>query len=519
MKMFIRFVATLFGMALFFSLASCNQTTSTPFIMSTPSTTYTVTFASEIANGTVTASKTSGIATGETINLTITPASGYILESLSIKNGSADVEFSNNAFIMPNGNVTISATFTLLPVNTFNVTFNSIGGSAVSTQAIPKGRKAERPAAPTKDSTATIKYSFNDWYTSTDNGNTLSENAFDFDTTITENITLYAKWNETPLYNITITNTSNGTVTANKTSGIEENEFITLYIRSDKEYELNNFSVYAGNRDISDKFNTSETAISFQMWSSNLTITATFKLIEAATKNSPNAVGDIVLSDGKAISASEANRMSAAQKASAIAVIFYAGTSSDYLGEKKLGVGIHNNHDGDKQWARFLPPDNRYRSSLNQIGCEISDLSSANPTFTGDIDGSDNWTKICETDTTASEDYYPAFKFCNQYANEYHLPDSMSSGWYLPTIAELSALNREFDTVNASLKASNGDKLSYIVEYWSSNSASLENTGYRLAWAIQLRSALDWAAELHEKQIFSSYSRENYHAVCAIRAF
>jgi uncharacterized repeat protein (TIGR02543 family) len=45
------------------------------------------------------------------------------------------------------------------------------------------------PTAPTRDG-----YDFAGWYTSEDEGQTLSDTAFGFDTAITEDITLYAKW-------------------------------------------------------------------------------------------------------------------------------------------------------------------------------------------------------------------------------------------------------------------------------------------------------------------------------------
>ncbi|MBR1537702.1 MAG: BspA family leucine-rich repeat surface protein [Treponema sp.] len=77
----------------------------------------------------------------------------------------------------------------------YTVTFNSMGGTEVSNQRIESGKKATKPADPTKAETATEAFVFAGWYTSTDRGTTLSETAFDFDTTITDNISLYAKWN------------------------------------------------------------------------------------------------------------------------------------------------------------------------------------------------------------------------------------------------------------------------------------------------------------------------------------
>ena len=76
----------------------------------------------------------------------------------------------------------------------YTVTFNSMGGTEVSSQRIESGKKATKPADPTKQATETETYTFDNWYTSTDGGTTLSDTAFDFDTAIKGDITLYAKW-------------------------------------------------------------------------------------------------------------------------------------------------------------------------------------------------------------------------------------------------------------------------------------------------------------------------------------
>ncbi len=75
-------------------------------------TTYTVTVTPP-TNGTVTADKTTNVAQGETITLTVTPASGYQLETLTVKDASDNtVTVTDNKFTMPASNVTVSATFT-----------------------------------------------------------------------------------------------------------------------------------------------------------------------------------------------------------------------------------------------------------------------------------------------------------------------------------------------------------------------------------------------------------------------
>ena len=73
--------------------------------------------------------------------------------------------------------------------NAYTINFDSKGGSAVASQSVRYGGKAEVPSEPTKS-----PYDLVGWYTSTDGGETLSDTVFDFDTAITVDITLYAKW-------------------------------------------------------------------------------------------------------------------------------------------------------------------------------------------------------------------------------------------------------------------------------------------------------------------------------------
>ncbi len=71
----------------------------------------------EIENGTVEADKTEA-QEGETVTLTVTPAEGYQLDALTVKDADgADVEVSDNSFTMPASDVTVTATFTIAPVD------------------------------------------------------------------------------------------------------------------------------------------------------------------------------------------------------------------------------------------------------------------------------------------------------------------------------------------------------------------------------------------------------------------
>ena len=205
--------------------------------------TYSITItASE--HGTVIANKTTA-KEGETITLSVTPANGYKFGTLTEKNGEANVTVTNSTFTMPAANVTVSATFEALPENSWCVTFNTMGGTAVEQQIVANGEKATKPTDPTKTG-----YTFNGWY----NG----ESSFDFNTKITQNITLTAKWtantvtpnpdesvNTTTTYSITVTASEHGTVSADKTTA-KEGETITLTATPEDGYKLGTLTVKNG---------------------------------------------------------------------------------------------------------------------------------------------------------------------------------------------------------------------------------------------------------------------------------
>lgn len=66
----------------------------------------------------------------------------------------------------------------------YTVTFNSNGGSAVSSQKVQKGDKVVKPSDPTRDG-----YTFAGWYL-----NLNDSTPYDFNKEVTEDITLTAKW-------------------------------------------------------------------------------------------------------------------------------------------------------------------------------------------------------------------------------------------------------------------------------------------------------------------------------------
>ena len=94
--------------------------------------------------------------------------------------------------------LTLVAAFSLTSCGKkYTVTFNSNGGSAVESQEVKKGKKAERPSDPTKSGAT-----FGSWQ--------LNGTDYDFDSKVTEDITLVAKWNGATSGDYSVTYNANG---------------------------------------------------------------------------------------------------------------------------------------------------------------------------------------------------------------------------------------------------------------------------------------------------------------------
>ena len=118
------------------------------------------------------------------IYLTLKPKDGYILTSIKAYSSKREeIDIVDNKFTMIRDDVTIETKYEVA----YNVIFNTNGGSKVETQVLASGDKATMPnVEPTKEN-----YIFDNWYTD----NTY-ETLFDFDSVITADTTIYAKWNE-----------------------------------------------------------------------------------------------------------------------------------------------------------------------------------------------------------------------------------------------------------------------------------------------------------------------------------
>ncbi len=92
------------------------------------------------------------------------------------------------------GDLTLTAQW---EINTYTISFNANGGTLTdnATQTVKHGEKLAEPSMPTREG-----HAFLGWYTSNDEGLTLSETAYDFDLATIGDVYLYAKWIHVHIY-------------------------------------------------------------------------------------------------------------------------------------------------------------------------------------------------------------------------------------------------------------------------------------------------------------------------------
>lgn len=350
------------------------------------------------------------------------------------------------------------------------VTFETNGGNTVSPRKVASGKKLSRPSAPTKATVDATAYSFTGWFT-----DSACTKNYDFETPVTADITLYAKWNEVAVYSITINETENGTATASKTSDIEEGETVTLTITpksgdSSTDYSVESVSVKNGENDVA-----LSADLSFVMPAGNVTVIVNITKKSYIGSKKPSvakAVGDIVFNDGSATPYTEELTLTDAQKTAAIAVIYKAD------GTKSYGVGIKHSSKMENGWCLSSAKIKNY--DIPEIQCTVkkggSGDSYGNYKITGNTDGSDNFAKIKaalgDDDDTDDLSKYPAFEFAINYKDKEgsHVKETFyEDGWYLPAVAELFDIWKEKVTVDAALEKCDGDKFDDKNCYWSSN--------------------------------------------------
>ena len=119
---------------------------------------------------------------GTVRTLPTTTRTGYTFNGWKLN----DTTYDAGASYTVNSTVTFTAQWT---INTYTVTFDTNGGTVIDPQQVQYLGKAVRPADPTKQATPQQLYTFVRWV------KLGSQNEYNFDTQVTENILLIAIWN------------------------------------------------------------------------------------------------------------------------------------------------------------------------------------------------------------------------------------------------------------------------------------------------------------------------------------
>ena len=234
------------------------------------------------ANGSVTASKTIANC-GDEITLTVTPDEGYILEKLTVLNFSYETVYQSTVaneykFTMPARSLMVVAKFVAAP---YSVTVQNAEHGTVTASLSMAGAGMTVTLNLTPDTGYEL-----DTLTVTDaNGNPISVENDQF-TMPASDVTVTASFKAID-YNVTVTPATNGTITADKATA-QMGETVTLSATPDEGYALSGYTVTDANSDPVPVENNQ-----FTMPASDVTVTATFTLIDYTVTAEPATNGTV----------------------------------------------------------------------------------------------------------------------------------------------------------------------------------------------------------------------------------
>lgn len=222
------------------------------------------------------------VVSGNTITKPQNPTrSGYNFKYWSLTDGGSEYDFATPV----TGNITLYAIWEVAetPVTKYTVTFNSTGGSSVSSIEVESGKTVSKPQDPTQDGKV-----FKHW-SLTEGGE-----AYNFATPVNGNITLYAVWDaaQTPVTNHTVTFDAKGGISSITTLEVENGKTLVAPPAPTKDgFTFKHWSLTDGGEAYD--FATPVTA--------NITLYAVWVETEVLTRSLNVTPTDLVLEGGKTI--------------------------------------------------------------------------------------------------------------------------------------------------------------------------------------------------------------------------
>lgn len=161
---------------------------------------------------------------------------------------------------------------------------------------------------------------------------------------------------------------------------------------------------------------------------------AQWKVVSSIVIPDDTVAGDIILADETIVSGAS-----------------FAYDSGETSYSKLIAVGLKSSST-TLQWA---PEGTTGQTTcFTKIIGSFSDQSlSSSSSGSGDTDGSDNWAEIQVVDSTGTTNAatnYPLFNFANTYE-----ASGISSGWYIPSAAELVEVWKQMSIINTRLATIN----------------------------------------------------------------
>jgi len=163
-------------------------------------------------------------------------------------------------------------------------------------------------------------------------------------------------------------------------------------------------------------------------------------------------VGKIVLKDGSLVAKDDYTAIDSSNPPVAI----IAGVNGY---GRAIGIALHISQSG-LSWAKN--GSTGYNTKFEDIICTATIGNASTATFTGDMDGSDNWDYICSQDPAGTKDAvvaenYPAFNWVNTYNITYAAQlGGANIAWYMPSIQELCQVYKNREAINESLAKIHG---------------------------------------------------------------
>ena len=482
---------------------------------------YTVTVSSSIEHGKVSVDKSSAEA-GAKVKLTATADSGYELDSYSVKDEKSNtITVTEGTFTMPKSNVTVSATFKETAVTPQKTAGNLKTGGAINsilTQLCPGSACTKFARSVTNNASATLYLDTEEKYIPVwSAGTEVYYYVPDGCTPVMNEDSSKMFYGCSKLTSLDVTGFDTSKVTNMSDMFIECSKLTSLDVTGFDTSKVENmsgmFSYCSGLTSLDlTGFDTSKVTNMYEMFSycsALTTIYATDKFVTTSvtsgnycfgycsnlrggagttydfsrksadyaridggnsapgyftlklgSKSKPDAVGDIVFSDGSATPYTADLTLTEEQKSKAVAVIYYAGTDcSNDSTSRTLGVGLAQNQSG-LAWC------------LNSAKACFVNITTIQES---DKDGSDNLEQIEAfdgVDDTLTKANYPAFYFAKNYASQTGSNVSgtdYEDGWYLPAKAELDKIYVNLSTVNKGLAACGGTTFKTDGVYWSSS--------------------------------------------------